>query len=630
MALVSEKNINICSDPILKNRLARQGIEAHVFDMILSREKKTKILESLEKFASNWFLTESGVDYTEYKNISIGAAIHDEVRTLFYLLIYFVFILDKLKSKNEIIFYHSTSCLMPDIVIKFLSLSNVRIKLIEEKYPWLSFKEQLDSQAKANFSRISFNFGEKKYQDIRSILGQIKLGLKQILSRIFGKIFQGHAKNIYFHANRSLISFYKTYLNNEKNDFGLYITDTTPLIPKTDKKRSNICNDLILLFQLARQGIILDSLKCPFYYKWYINYQRKVSYKKLVVAFQQQFLKDRFNNLNIKDTHLLEYFTQTFSRFYLNHLVKFIKLIDFYYKKFTNINVNLCLQEMCHPFQAQVLASIGIPCRIYPSNHILHNQYFAPIFFKKIKHFIKPVAISNLDAERFSKLGFDRDNIQTLDPSFFSHWSNKIMPFHKIKSLNKKKILILAPTIIAMNTFRYQVQSEKLYGFFSDIFGVLSELRVSSVTIRPHPGADVQRNQFGYTDNDILKYLVNKVEDKYKRFKISFSNSYFYNLENDILDNDIIIANLTGALFETLIFGRDYIYFDDTITPYYGTKDWSIFNEGTIKKLRTKEEFRNHLINYNPPNLESLRNKLFENILPHNNGNKDLNPFALF
>lgn len=624
----ASKKINICSDPILKDILAGQGIEAEVFDDVLTREEKTKMLESLERFASNWFLAEGSVDYTEYRNVSIGAAIHDEVMTLFHHLIHFIFIIDKLESE-KIIFYHSKSCLMPDTVIGFLEHFNITVKLVDEKYPWLSFKEQLDSQAKSNCSRISFGRYDQKYSYIRSRLGQIKLGLKQVISKFFGRVLKKSKRNIYFHSHRSLAHFYRSCLEKEKNNFGIYISDTTPLESGIDKRSLGILGDIRQLFRLAKKGIILDSLRCPFYYKWYLNYKKKSAYKKLVDNNLREFPGKAAGYFELKNKSFLEYFEQTYSKLYLDNIIQFIKLIDFYYKKFTSINVDLCLQELCHAFQAQVLANIGIPCRFYPSNYIIHNQYFAPFFFKKVKHFIKPLTFSCLDAQRFQGLGFSKENIQTLDPSFFKYWDGKMESFHKIDSIKEKKILILAPSIISMDAFRYQLQSKKLYSFFSDVFTILSELQVTSVTIRPHPGADLPQNQFGYTDNDILKYLVDKVDDKKKSFKIIFSGSFYHNLEKDILDNDIIIGNLSGAIFEVLIFGRDYIYFDDTITPHYGTKDWSLFNEGTIKKLRTREELRDYLINYKPLDLDLLREKLFGDKLEQGGDSEALDPFIL-
>ena len=610
----SEDKINICSDPVLRDRLKDKGIKSEVFDNILSENEKITMLESLDEFISMWFITRDGRDCTEYRNVSIGAAIHDEMMTIFHLLIHFIFIIDKLGTEKIITFYHSNSCLMPEPIIDFLRRFKVAITLVDERYPWLSYKEQFNKQARANFSRISFKIDKDQNLTMRSKLGEIKLALREKLSKLFFWVFSSKTgKNMYLHVHRSLVYFYGSCLEGKKG-FNIYITDTTPLKAKTDKKRLNIFKDIYRIFKLGCKRVAIDSLRCPFYYKWYCNYEKEVDYQKLIGNFDRELSKKKIDCLKVDNGALLDYFREKFRELYLMHLVEFMKLIDFYYEKFSRLKVDSCLQEMCHPFQAQVLANTNTVCYILPSNHILHNQYFTPFFFKKIRHFVKPIAFSDLDAERFEKLGFSRENIQISGSRFLEHWQSKIRPFHKLDSLNGKKILILAPSIIALDAFRYQVQGEKLYSFFSDIFEVLSDLRVSSVTIRPHPGANISRNQFGYNDNDILKYLINKINNEEKHFQVIFSNSYYHNLEEDISDNDIVIANLSGAIFEVLILGKDYIYFDHTITPHYGSKDWSIFNEGTIKKLKTKEELRNYLINYCPSDLESLRERLLGNI----------------
>ncbi len=607
------KIINICTDPILKERLKKKGIDAQVFGEILTNEEKEKMLESLERFASNWFLTNVNVDYTEYQNVSIGAAIYDEVRMLFQLLIHFILMLDRLDLKNNIIFYHSTSCIMPDMVIEFLKCVNVKVELIDEKYPWLSFKEQYESGAKSNFSRIAFDSGKEKYFNIRSKLGQIKLSLRLLMSKISFRLLNNSKKRIYFHAHRSLIEFYSNYLSTNENPFGMVITDTTPLEPRMDKGKMNIFMDAYQLTRMARKGIMIDSLKPLFYYKWYVHYKKRESYKKLYNNFLREFPKKDGNYFNIKNKDLSEYFVQRFTIFYLTYLVQFMKIIDFYYDKFSKIKVDLCLQEMCHPFQAQVLANLGIPCRFFPSNHILHNQYFAPVFFKRIKDIVKPLAFSDLDARRFQMLGFKTENIESVDNDYLRHWTNKIKPCYKIVKLRDRKVLLLPPSIIAMQTYRYQVQGKFLYSFFDDVFEIMNEMNVLSVTIRPHPGANVWRNQFGYTDNDIYTFLVSKVDTTKKGFEIKFSDSYHSNLERDILDNDIVLGTISGAIFETIIYGRDYVYYDDTVTPFYGDKDWSIFNDGLIKRLKTKEELRDYLENYVPTDIQSLQEKLFRN-----------------
>jgi hypothetical protein len=470
MGTVTQKTICFCSDPVLQGRLAGQGIGARVFDEILSREEKTAMLESLDCFASRWFLNEKGSDYTEYRGVSLGAALHDEVMIFFHLLLHFIYIIDKLGPEYKVVFYHSDSCLMPDPVIRFLVQEQVEVRRAAEKYPWISYKEQFERQAYSNFSRISF----WPAGGLRSKQGQIKLGIKQMLSRIFYRMFHNPKRLLYFHAHRSLVDFYESFLSRDGNTFGICITDTTPLEPKKDKKGQNFYKDVCRLFRIARKGVMLDSLKCPFYYAWYRDYSRFSSFRGLRAAFAQEFRGQTAAFGQVRNKDLLRHFERLFEEFYAGHLVQCMKLVDFYYEKFSALKPYLCLQEMCHPFQAQVLSLLGIPCRMYPSNYIIHNQYFAPALFKKTGSFFKAVSFSRLDAERFRRLGFETANIHTVEPDLFRNWFEKIQPVHGIDTLKGKRVLILAPSIIALHTFRYQVQSSRLYVFFTDVFEVLS------------------------------------------------------------------------------------------------------------------------------------------------------------
>lgn len=108
--------IILCTDPILRDKLKAEGIGATVFDTILNHEEKVKMLEQLDLFASNWFL-QNGEDFTEYRNISIGAAIHDDVLTFFHMYYHFCLILEKVDYKsNQVIFYRKKSTIYYTIV----------------------------------------------------------------------------------------------------------------------------------------------------------------------------------------------------------------------------------------------------------------------------------------------------------------------------------------------------------------------------------------------------------------------------------------------------------------------------------------------------------------------------------
>lgn len=614
MTFISQKSINICSDPILRNCLAQQGIDAHVFDTILSREEKTGMLESLERFASNWFLTEEGVDYTEYRNVSIGAALHDEVMTLFHLLIHFVFVIDKLESKNEIIFYHSTSCLMPDVVIEFLSWSNVTIKLVDEKYPWLCYKKQFDSNCKGNVIRIPFNIQKRKDFELRSKLGELKLFIRRSISRISCAKRKRPNRYIYFQAIRSLLPFYRSYMKRKDNQFCMYISDTTPLDPDVNKRKKNFFTDICQLIHLGRKGVILDSLRCPFYFKWYVQYKKSQAYKNMITNFRGVFPENVKKYLNVKNKVSLNFIIKIFERFWLRYLHKFIKSIDFQYNKVAKQKPILCLNELWHPFQVQVYSNMGIPYHIFPTNHIVHNQYVAPLFLKKTKKVIKLLAFSELDAKRYLNMGFERENLIILNMSYFMHWDKKIKKYHKINILRGGEILLLPPGPILLLAFTNVLESNFLLNYFRVAFEVLNELGVSSVTVRPRPSGNVALNQFGHTHDDLYRYLMDNADYVKANFEIKLRDSSSYDtFEEDVLDNEIIIGSLSGALFEVLMLGRDYIFYDDLINIYDGDKYWTIYNEGNLKQLRTKEELRNHLVNYISSDIEGLRGRLVGN-----------------
>ena len=112
--------MNLCTDPILKDLLGKRGITAEVYDAVLSKSEKQEMLENLEVFASSWFM-KNGKDSTEYRNVSIGAAIHDDVLTFFSYLYHIALVLLKVKyHEDTVVFYQSDSCRLPDNVEKML------------------------------------------------------------------------------------------------------------------------------------------------------------------------------------------------------------------------------------------------------------------------------------------------------------------------------------------------------------------------------------------------------------------------------------------------------------------------------------------------------------------------------
>ena len=56
---------------------------------------------------------------------------------------------------------------------------------------------------------------------------------------------------------------------------------------------------------------------------------------------------------------------------------------------------------------------------------------------------------------------------------------------------------------------------------------------------------------------------------------------------------------MSQSILYVLLLGRDYILFDNYISPNIGKTDRSVFDDGTIlKRLRTEEQLREALLNY--------------------------------
>ena len=139
--------MNVCIDPILKDVLNARGITTEVFDAVLSKSEKQQMLEDLEVFVSSWFMR-NGKDITEYRNVSIGAAIHDDVLTLFSYLYHIALVLQKVNyQKNMVVFYQSVSCRLPDNVEKMLFELGIKIETTNDQYPFLCYKKYFEKSA---------------------------------------------------------------------------------------------------------------------------------------------------------------------------------------------------------------------------------------------------------------------------------------------------------------------------------------------------------------------------------------------------------------------------------------------------------------------------------------------------
>ena len=111
----------LCTDPILKGILVEKQINARVYDSVLTTDEKQQMLENLYRFATEWFLDESGRDFTEYRGVSIGGNLFQEVMMLFHMLYHFCWIYNKLEKNETIKLYESESCKVPMPVRQFIT-----------------------------------------------------------------------------------------------------------------------------------------------------------------------------------------------------------------------------------------------------------------------------------------------------------------------------------------------------------------------------------------------------------------------------------------------------------------------------------------------------------------------------
>ena len=112
------------------------------------------MLENIEEFSSNWFIHD-GKDISEYNNVSIGSAIHDDILIFHNQLYHLLAILDKIDYKNnDIIFYQSKTNQLPNYIIILLIKLGVKIENTDDKYPFLSYEESIKRNA---FSRVIYS-----------------------------------------------------------------------------------------------------------------------------------------------------------------------------------------------------------------------------------------------------------------------------------------------------------------------------------------------------------------------------------------------------------------------------------------------------------------------------------------
>ena len=603
----------LCTDPFLKSYLKRKGIDAAVFDTILSEEEKIHMLENLDRFSTSWFLDSGKNDYTQYRGISIGASVHDEIMNFFHLLVHFIYILDRVaKPGSKIIFYQSASCLMPGCVQRLIKTCGGKLFTCDYDYPYFSYLKIFRRQISTTYSQIFYTFKGEGGYGVKEKLKGIRPMLEKNFSRFACGLFSPKRERyIYLYVMRNLIHFFKQYLETPEPNYGIIMSHGSLLDAHPDRKARGVVSGLRHIVKLAKKGISIDSLGPSPFYKFYHRYKRQKEYIYLSKNFRIFFNARYYQHFQIGNSLLSEYLSVSFTEFYTANLHKFMKIIDFYHTKFSDKKIGLLLAEHIHPFQAQVMAKYGKICMLVPVNSLLHNQYCSPELFSLTKNFFKVIAFSRYDATRYRKLGFHENDIRLLDIGIGARADKQ---YKTVKSVKDSKVLILPPHIPSLHTYRYQIDSTYLAGYLYDVLDVLEGLGVSRVKIRPHPGR-AGYNHFGYDERDCHRGMLESYGRKWN-FEIDFSDQRYDSLAADVDECDFVIGTLTGTILQVLSLGKDFIFYDRSIAPFWGSKDSCIFSEkdGMIKRLRRKEDLYRHLKDYTPLDREVFFKKYFSDM----------------
>ena len=355
--------MNLCIDPILKDLLKDRGITATVYDAVLPKLEKQQMLEDLEVFASSWFMR-NGKDITEYRNVSIGASIHDDILTLFSYLNHITLVLQKVKyNENTVVFYQSESCHLPDNVERILVKLGIRIETTNDQYPFLCYKKYFEKSAytRGTYSGIVYDkYSKTKY--ISTIKPKIRSLIYKIIFILVNRVFLNSKKIIYLRPMRRLQPMLQNFMNDTHKDKDINIQVEfyeNHLLDLLDSQ--NYLHPLRFFKQLiwlAKKGIFFKYpiiLRAPMNGRVhnYLNRKAKLGQIKIIENSKRSIEK----LLGFNDTEISNLVISEFLSFYFHHFNKFTALIDKINRKVKTNKVNNYMMEYISPFMAQVLAN---------------------------------------------------------------------------------------------------------------------------------------------------------------------------------------------------------------------------------------------------------------------------------
>ena len=591
--------MNICVDPIIRDLLSDRGINAVVFDTILSKSEKQQMLEDIEVFASNWFIR-NGKDITEYRNVSIGAAIHDDILTLFSYLNHISLVLQKVKyNKNAVVFYQSVSCRLPDNVEKMLFELGVTIKTTNDQYPFLCYKKYFEKCAytRRAYSGIVYDkYSKTKY--ISTIKPTIRSMIYKILFKIVKSLFKNAKKTIYIRPMRRLKPMLNNLIDNESNSNGFQIfADFNETISGELLDGHKVSNPLHLfkkLISLAKKGIFLQYpiyMLSPMNSKLhnYANRKKRLSQIKVIGNTKDSIEK----LLKINDKMIADYFIKNFINFYVYHLNKFFTLIDKLDRKVRKNMIDIALVEYANPFLAQVLANNNKTIYFIHVSRFLNNQYFCKKFISKVKSRFFILVSSKFELERILKQGFDQGSIIKVRESYFENRNVKKNNAYKIYEkdhfLEDKTVLVTTPTLPGLFTYRLLIDSTFFINFISDIVTTLEQYKIARIIIRSSPDTSSPINSTNFTYADLYNFLLKDI--KPIEYTLLIRNELTKNsIEEDLNISDIVIGTPSACAIDAALEGLDYIGYDNSLYPFPDTLNYSIFSKGSPVQMASRKD----------------------------------------
>lgn len=542
------KKIELAIDPILNKKLNKEGIQAKVFDSVLSREEKNKMLEDLHFFAGTWFI--DGYDRTVYRSISVGAATYDDFMSFYALFLHFGRI-NELYNDHKIVLYISVSCNLNDKVLDFLKKMNWTVILRKEHYPYLCYSKMFKDIAQGKASSTGLIY--RRYchpnlkQDLKVLLSYFTY---KIISLVLIKIFKSGKSDIFIYPIRRM----GPILQEEENQ-GNSIHMPNLSCFKNEGREFDRRSKLSKLLFLARNNKFVSS---PYSAKMI----KRVCKENLKIDWEK--VKEKISkNLSVRDRLGQQGLLDELKGFVYDHYGMCHSLINSIYNSDSFYNFKKVYVEQVSPFYLQYLSLKKREVYFAHLNYFANNQYFLQT--DKINYSNMKVLVSSLQEEkRVLNQGFQKDNIIRYNE----------INIEKIKPNAGEYVLVNPPFLGALCTFRLLLDSTALMGFFEDSIKELA--RKNKVLFRPHPGVG-EINDTGFTLDD---FYISQLKE------INFfngSNIYRFgkdavSLEDDLVSSVYGVGVYSALALDLIKYNKAYFVSDVYELPFFDKENYSVFS----------------------------------------------------